>query len=70
MNENTTKKEIYSVYSHEGNMTFVMEDVYDADGEPLSTECVGWYHGEPDEESTHRFVGILKAHYLMGREGE
>lgn len=68
--EPTTKKEIYTVYSPEGDMTFIMEDIYDADGEPLSAECVGWYHGEPDDESTQYFIGKLKAEYTMGREEE
>lgn len=59
---------IYDVYSREGDMTFIMKDTYDADGEPISTECVGWYHGEPDDESTEIFTGKLKAEYLMDKE--
>lgn len=58
------KKTIYDVYSREGDMTFIMEDTFDADGEILSTECVGWYHGEPDDESTAYFNGKLKAEFL------
>lgn len=61
MNE---KKRIYDVYSKEVDMTFIMENTYDADGELLSTECVGWYHGEPDDESTAHFIGKLKAEFL------
>ena len=63
MNE---KKEIYAVYSREGDMTFIMEDTYNESGEPLSTECVGFYYGEPDDESTAYFIGKLKAEYLLG----
>lgn len=62
------KRTIYDVYAREGDMTFIMEDTCDADGEPISTECVGWYHGEPDDESTATFIGKLKAEYLMGKE--
>lgn len=61
--ETATKKLIYSVYSHEGDMTFIMEDIYDANGEPMSTECVGWYHGEPDERDTETYRGKLKGEY-------
>lgn len=65
MNE---KKEIYDVYAREGDMTFIMEETHDADGELISTECVGWYYGEPDDRSTATFTGKLKAEYLMDKE--
>lgn len=57
------KKVIEALYSPYGDMTFIMEDTYDEDGEPVSTECVGWYYGEPDEKSTKVFIGKLKAEY-------
>lgn len=56
-------KNIYAVYSQEGDMTFIMRDTFDKDGEPKSTECVGFYFGEPDESSTKFFIGKLKAKF-------
>lgn len=57
------KKEYYTVYSREGDMTFIMVDVYNAEGEPMSTECVGWHYGEPYADSVADFIGKLKAEY-------
>lgn len=57
------KKEIYAVYSQSGDMTFVMKDTYNKKGDLIYTECVGFYYGEPDEESTIYFVGKLKAKF-------
>lgn len=57
------KKEIYAVYS-QADMTFVMEDTYNDNGDVVSTECVGFYYGEPDEKSTEYFVGKLKADFI------
>lgn len=56
------REEIYAVYS-ENDMTFIMKETYDDDNELISTECVGWYYGEPDEKSTATFIGKLKAEY-------
>lgn len=53
---------IYTAYSAECDMTFIMEEV--AIGvDVVSTECVGWYHGKPDEKSTQEYIGKLKAQY-------
>lgn len=57
------KKELYGVYAPSWDMTFVMEDTTNSKGELISSECVGWYHGEPDEESNRHFKGKLKAKY-------
>ncbi len=57
------KKEYYTVYSREGDMTFIMMDVYNEDGDPVSTECVGWHYGEPYADSVNDFAGKLKAEY-------
>lgn len=57
------KKEIYAIYSN-SDITFIMEDTYNDSGDILSTECVGFYYGEPDEESTRYFVGKLKARFI------
>ena len=56
------EEHIYAVYANTWDMTFIMRDIND--GEELkSTECVGWYYGEPNEEATEKFIGKLKAEY-------
>ena len=57
------KKELYSVYAESADMTFVMEDTYNEKGELISTECKGFYYGEPTEEDTRFFNGKLKGTY-------
>jgi hypothetical protein len=57
------KKELYGIYAPDGDMTFVMEDTYNGKGELISSECVGWYHGEPNERDNETFKGKLKASY-------
>lgn len=57
-------EEIITVYAPDDDMTFIMKYTLTKNGEPLSAECVGWYHGEPDEEDTERYIGKLKAEYL------
>ena len=57
------KKELYGVYAPSWDMTFIMEDTYNENGDPISSECVGWYHGEPTEEDNETFKGKLKASY-------
>lgn len=63
---NTMREEIYTVYAPDGDMTFIMKDIFDGD-EVISTEVVGWHFGEPDENSIKSYVGKLKAEYLLGR---
>lgn len=55
------KKELYSVYADRDDITFVMEDTINENGEITATECVGFYYGEPTEEDTQFFKGKLKA---------
>jgi hypothetical protein len=55
-------KHIYTVYAKNHDMTFIMEDTYH-NGEVITTECVGWYWGEPNDEATQEFIGKLKAEY-------
>jgi hypothetical protein len=49
--------EVYTLYSQEGDITFIMED------RGKSTAVVGFYYGEPDEESTKLFRGKLSASF-------
>ena len=57
------KEDIYGVYAPSWDITFIMIDRYDKHGEIVSSECVGWYHGEPSEEDNKTFKGKLKAKY-------
>lgn len=59
----TVTEYITAVYAREADMTFIMRETWTEDGEPVATECVGWYHGEPDEGATMDFIGKLKAEY-------
>lgn len=49
--EETTR--IETNYSSEADKTFVMRCTYKG-GECIEEECIGWYHGEPDEAITYR----------------
>ena len=55
-------KEKFVVYQKNYDMTFIMVDTWEDDN-LISTECVGWYHGEESKESTEYFTGKLKATY-------
>ena len=48
---------IYTVFSEEADITFIMED------EGNKTSVVGFYYGEPNEEATKTFYGKLVAEY-------
>lgn len=47
---------VYTVYSNEGDMTFIMEE------EGNRIEVKGFYFGEPDEELTKQYYGDLVAY--------
>lgn len=56
------KKEIYTTYAPDTDITFIMCDTYD--GEDIkSTEVVGFYYGVPDEKLTEMYIGKVKATY-------
>ena len=55
--------EIYTAYAPNNDITFIMRDTYHFNGELESTAVIGWYYGEPDEESTRKFIGDLVAYY-------
>lgn len=55
MNDSDTK--IYTLYSQEGDITFIMEDT------SKTTSVVGFYYGEPDDEATQIYKGQLTAHF-------
>ena len=59
------QSEIYPVYQKNYDMTFIMERVMSTlTGECISEEVVGFYYGEPDEQSTHQFYGDRKAVFI------
>ena len=51
------KTEIYTAYSQEADITFIMED------KGKTTSVVGFYYGEPDESATAQYYGKLKAEF-------
>lgn len=59
------KKEKYGVYQHNYDITFIMVDTFKNE-EIISSECVGWYHGEPTEQDNEYFTGKLKATFEGG----
>lgn len=57
------KKELFAVYAREYDMTFIMEETTNKSGDLISTECVGFYYGEPTEKDNKTFKGKLKARF-------
>lgn len=57
-------EEIITTYASDTDMTFILRETYSEDSEVwLSTEVVGFYHGEPSEDLTQRYIGKIKAVY-------
>ena len=54
------RKEIYTTYASDTDITFIMEDTWSGE-DIVSTEVKGFYYGEPNEEATKQFYGGLKA---------
>lgn len=52
--------ELVEHYCPATDITFITKDWYKNDN-IISSECVGWYHGTPNERDTKQFVGKLKA---------
>lgn len=57
------KTEVYGIYAPDHDITFVMEECFTDNGEPISLEVKGFYYGEPDEQSNKTFYGDLIAHF-------
>lgn len=53
---------IEPIYSEKDDMTFIMRNTYE-NGCISSKELLGWYHGEPNENSNSEYVGKFKAEY-------
>jgi hypothetical protein len=57
------RKEVYGIYTPDYDITFVMEEYFTDDGEPVSLEVKGFYYGEPTELDNKTFYGDLKAEF-------
>lgn len=57
------KKEVYGMYAPAYDITFVMEEYFTDEGEPVSLEVKGFYYGEPTEHDNKTFYGDLKADF-------
>lgn len=56
--------EIYTAYAPDADITFIMRDTFNLVGDELeSTAVVGFYYGEPDEQTTREFIGKTTAYY-------
>ena len=62
--EQVTMGEICTTYAPDTDMTFILQEISDENGGNISTECVGWYYGRPDEDLTTEYIGKLKAEYF------
>lgn len=59
-----TSTNVYTAYSKEVDMTTIFREVTRRSNNTLvSTEVIGFYFGEPNEEDTAIFMGSLKATY-------
>lgn len=56
------RTEIYTFYSNDSDLTFIMEDTYKGDM-LVSTEVKGFYFGEPKDKYTKEYYGELKADF-------
>ena len=54
--------EIITTYAPDTDITFILIETYQNE-DPISTEVVGFYYGQPNEEDTERYIGNLKAEY-------
>lgn len=55
---------LYGAYCPDYDLTFVMRDEWRNGDTLLSTECLGWYHGTPNEADNKTFSeGRYKATY-------
>lgn len=55
---------LYTIYSHEADVTFIMRDTFDENtNECISTEVTGFYYGEPNARLVEKYNGKLKAEF-------
>lgn len=61
------RKETVTSYAPSDDMTFILEKTYDMNDDCVSTEVIGFYHGEPNDEDTEVFKGSFVAVYDIRR---
>lgn len=54
---------IYGVYAPSHDITFVMKETYNDNGDPEKLAVTGFYFGEPDDQSNLDFDGDLEAEF-------
>ncbi len=57
------KRYIETDHAPHMDITVIMEHIETDEGEPVQSSIVGWYYGEPNEESTAHFIGKLTTTY-------
>lgn len=51
-------------YCEKDDMTFIMQEHYNAENNLVKQECIGWYHGKPEKIWIEKYKGSLSANYL------
>ena len=57
------ENELYTVYAPSADITYIMRDTFRLNGDWESTAVIGWYYGEPDEENTRKYAGVLTVYF-------
>lgn len=55
--------QIYTAYAERNDITFIMKDSYDENGDVATTEVVGWHYGKPNRKITPNYIGELTTTY-------
>lgn len=58
------KEKFSTVYAPHDDITFIMRQTFDRNGECRSLAVVGWYYGEPDEISTDDEIEVAADHIM------
>lgn len=62
--KNGLAKRIYTTYSEDTDITFILEDIIDIKiDEVISTEIKGFYYGHENDKLTQEYYGELKANF-------
>ena len=59
----TVTTKVYGMYAPDHDITFIVEDHLDADGNVIRRECKGFYHGEPSPLDNETYYNDLVAEY-------
>jgi len=60
-------EKIYVAYTPKHDITFILKDIIVNENEIISTEVIGFVHGneEDNEKILHQYIGKLKAEYTL-----